>query len=158
MTGTQCACVRASKLTRGYFHLPQAQEVHRRIRAFVASCATPAVARSLRIIYGGSVKAKNCTSLIAQPDIDGVLHTGTASLIHLPLITLTSATISPPPTHQASWLVVPHCKPSSLTSSSVCQLALRCVCCLCLVGATTHLTVCVMLSAQSKRRRPGSRL
>lgn len=37
------------------------------------------VAKSIRIIYGGSVKPKNCEELIAQPDIDGFL-VGGASL------------------------------------------------------------------------------
>merc|ERR1712228_190170 len=34
------------------------------------------VANSIRIIYGGSVKPKNCEELIAQPDIDGFLIGG----------------------------------------------------------------------------------
>ena len=37
------------------------------------------VSNSIRIIYGGSVKPKNCEELIAQPDIDGFL-VGGASL------------------------------------------------------------------------------
>ena len=37
------------------------------------------MAGATRIIYGGSVKAKNCQELIAQPDLDGFL-VGGASL------------------------------------------------------------------------------
>jgi len=37
------------------------------------------VANAVRIIYGGSVKPKNCDGLIAKPDIDGFL-VGGASL------------------------------------------------------------------------------
>lgn len=57
----------------------QAQAVHKVIRGKVAQVAGPAVAAALRIIYGGSVKAKNCSSLISEADIDGFL-VGGASL------------------------------------------------------------------------------
>ncbi len=50
----------------------QAQEMHAQIRAFMGS-------DSLRILYGGSVKADNAAELFAMPDIDGAL-VGGASL------------------------------------------------------------------------------
>jgi len=57
----------------------QAQEAHFDIRKFLASAVSPAVAESTRIIYGGSVSAKSCKELAAQPDVDGFL-VGGASL------------------------------------------------------------------------------
>lgn len=53
----------------------QAQEVHAAIRAHVASYDED-VARGLRILYGGSVKADNAAELFAQQDIDGGLIGG----------------------------------------------------------------------------------
>ncbi len=41
----------------------QAQETHADIRAFLSKAVSPAVAESTRIIYGGSVNAKNCKEL-----------------------------------------------------------------------------------------------
>lgn len=57
----------------------QAQAVHGRIRALVSELAGPAAAAALRIQYGGSVKAANAASLMAEPDVDGAL-VGGASL------------------------------------------------------------------------------
>ncbi|CAM9801762.1 unnamed protein product [Ectocarpus sp. 6 AP-2014] len=57
----------------------QAQEVHSAIRAWVGEKVSPAVAESLRIIYGGSVKSSNAAELATCPDIDGFL-VGGASL------------------------------------------------------------------------------
>ena len=57
----------------------QAQEVHALIRASLVEHLGEGVASLLRIVYGGSVNAKNCADLIAQPDIDGFL-VGGASL------------------------------------------------------------------------------
>ena len=57
----------------------QAQEVHAAIRALLATLTSPAVVGSLRILYGGSVKADNIDALMAQPDLDGAL-VGGASL------------------------------------------------------------------------------
>lgn len=56
----------------------QAQAVHAFIRARIARRDAEAAA-TLRIIYGGSVKAGNADALFATPDIDGVL-VGGASL------------------------------------------------------------------------------
>ncbi|RPD65405.1 triose phosphate isomerase [Lentinus tigrinus ALCF2SS1-7] len=57
----------------------QAQETHADIRAYLAKAVSPAVAESTRIIYGGSVNAKNCKELGTQKDVDGFL-VGGASL------------------------------------------------------------------------------
>jgi triosephosphate isomerase len=56
----------------------QAQEVHRFLRARVAS-RFPDVAPALRILYGGSVKPDNVRALMAEEDVDGGL-VGGASL------------------------------------------------------------------------------
>jgi triosephosphate isomerase len=57
----------------------QAQEVHKSIRDWVAKNVNADVAKSLRILYGGSVTADNCKELAHQPDVDGFL-VGGASL------------------------------------------------------------------------------
>ena len=56
----------------------QAQEVHRFIRGRLA-VMDKSVADSVRILYGGSMKASSASELLAQPDIDGGL-VGGASL------------------------------------------------------------------------------
>lgn len=56
-----------------------AQEVCAAVRAELARLASPAIAESIRVLYGGSVNAKNIGELIAQPDVDGGL-VGGASL------------------------------------------------------------------------------
>ena len=56
----------------------QAQEVHGMIRAKVAALDA-IIGSSVRILYGGSVKASNARDLFAMPDIDGGL-VGGASL------------------------------------------------------------------------------
>ncbi len=57
----------------------QAQEVHAFIRKLLEKMHNKTVAESVRIQYGGSVKAENAKELIGQPDIDGAL-VGGASL------------------------------------------------------------------------------
>lgn len=57
----------------------QAESVHALVRTELATLASPAVADSVRILYGGSVKSANVDSLMAQPNIDGAL-VGGASL------------------------------------------------------------------------------
>ncbi|XP_076086358.1 triosephosphate isomerase-like [Mytilus galloprovincialis] len=57
----------------------QAQDVHQKLRAWVAKKVSEPVANSLRIVYGGSVSAGNCKELGGQADIDGSL-VGGASL------------------------------------------------------------------------------
>ncbi|AKE90037.1 MULTISPECIES: triose-phosphate isomerase [Rhodococcus] len=56
-----------------------AQEVCAAVRATLAELASPEVADAVRVLYGGSVNAKNVGELVAQPDIDGGL-VGGASL------------------------------------------------------------------------------
>lgn len=58
----------------------QAEETHSQIRAWIAANVSADVARDVRIIYGGSVKASNSKSLISCPNIDGFL-VGGASLL-----------------------------------------------------------------------------
>ncbi|RWA17351.1 triosephosphate isomerase [Mycolicibacterium brumae DSM 44177] len=53
-----------------------AQEVCAAIRAELANIATPQIAESVRVLYGGSMNAKNVGELIAQADIDGGLIGG----------------------------------------------------------------------------------
>jgi triosephosphate isomerase len=54
----------------------QAQDVHAVIRKRVDASHGDAVARAIRVLYGGSVKPDNASSLMAQPDIDGALVGG----------------------------------------------------------------------------------
>ncbi len=57
----------------------QAQEVHALIRGRIAE-KDATIAASLRVLYGGSVKAANAAELFAMPDVDGGLIGG-ASLM-----------------------------------------------------------------------------
>jgi len=54
----------------------QAQDTHYQVRRIVAECCGDAVAKGVRILYGGSVNAKNCKALGEMPDIDGFLVGG----------------------------------------------------------------------------------
>jgi len=56
----------------------QAQEVHASIRALLASLLGGPGAESIRIQYGGSMKASNAVELLSQPDVDGGLIGGAA--------------------------------------------------------------------------------
>ena len=58
----------------------QAEEVCKSIRDYIAELYTSAVAESVRIQYGGSVKANNAREILSEPNIDGAL-VGGASLI-----------------------------------------------------------------------------
>jgi triosephosphate isomerase len=53
----------------------QAQEVHALIRGRIAE-KDATIAASLRVLYGGSVKAANAAELFAMPDVDGGLIGG----------------------------------------------------------------------------------
>lgn len=57
----------------------QAQEVHHSLRKWLEAEVGADVASKLRILYGGSVNAKNCQDLAKRADIDGFL-VGGASL------------------------------------------------------------------------------
>jgi triosephosphate isomerase len=57
----------------------QAQEMHAFIRRVFTEGHTATAAKTLRILYGGSVKPENIAALMAQADIDGAL-VGGASL------------------------------------------------------------------------------
>ena len=56
----------------------QAEEVHNQLRQWLATNVSPEIAKTIRIIYGGSVNGKNCNSLIACPNVDGFLVGGAA--------------------------------------------------------------------------------
>jgi triosephosphate isomerase len=53
-----------------------AQEVCAAIRAWVSETHGADVAASVRVLYGGSVKAANAAGIMAQPDVDGALIGG----------------------------------------------------------------------------------
>jgi triosephosphate isomerase len=53
-----------------------AQATHADIRKCISDKVSPAVARAVRIQYGGSMKGANAKDLLAQPDIDGGLIGG----------------------------------------------------------------------------------
>ncbi|MET0454732.1 MAG: triose-phosphate isomerase [Mycobacterium sp.] len=56
-----------------------AQEVCAAIRTELAELASPGVADAVRVLYGGSVNAKNVGEIVGQADVDGAL-VGGASL------------------------------------------------------------------------------
>jgi triosephosphate isomerase len=56
-----------------------AQEVCAAIRTELGELATPAIADQVRVLYGGSVNAKNVGEIVGQTDVDGAL-VGGASL------------------------------------------------------------------------------
>ncbi len=58
----------------------QAQQMHAHIRSVMAKQYGEAVADSISILYGGSVKANNAKEIFGQPDVDGGL-VGGASLV-----------------------------------------------------------------------------
>jgi triosephosphate isomerase len=57
----------------------QAQEMHAHIRKAIEKVHGSAIADSVRILYGGSVKPDNISTLMSQRDVDGAL-VGGASL------------------------------------------------------------------------------
>ncbi|HNR92892.1 MAG TPA: triose-phosphate isomerase [Dokdonella sp.] len=67
----------------------QAQEVHAFLRGKI-SALDATIADSLRILYGGSVKAANAGELFARPDIDGGLIGG-ASLVAADFLAIVDA-------------------------------------------------------------------
>ena len=56
-----------------------AQEVCAAVRKELGSLASPKIADTVRVLYGGSVNAKNIGDIVAQEDVDGAL-VGGASL------------------------------------------------------------------------------
>jgi triosephosphate isomerase (TIM) len=68
----------------------QAEEVHSQIRMLLNDFFGKTVAESIRIQYGGSVKADNAAELMAQPNIDGAL-VGGASLKAVDFAAIVSA-------------------------------------------------------------------
>ena len=57
----------------------QAQEVHEKIRAWLADAFGADQAETVRLLYGGSVKPANALELLSEKDVDGAL-VGGASL------------------------------------------------------------------------------
>ncbi len=57
----------------------QAQEVHQFLRSMLEKIFGDSFSKTIRILYGGSVKPENISELMAMPDIDGAL-VGGASL------------------------------------------------------------------------------
>ena len=56
-----------------------AADAHRAIRGQVRAKFGKEAAEAIRILYGGSVKPDNTRTLMAQPEIDGVLVGGASS-------------------------------------------------------------------------------
>lgn len=56
----------------------QAQEMHATLREWLSARFPAFVPRTVRILYGGSVKGSNAAGLLGQPDIDGALVGGAA--------------------------------------------------------------------------------
>ena len=65
----------------------QAQEMHAFIRSELAKKYGAAVADSISILYGGSVKGNNAKEIFAEPDVDGGL-VGGASLVADEFVTI----------------------------------------------------------------------
>ncbi len=66
----------------------QAQDAHQVIRQTLAKLLSKDAAETIRILYGGSVKADNAKDLLSQPDIDGALVGGASLTVaqFLPII------------------------------------------------------------------------
>lgn len=56
----------------------QAQDTQAYVRTWLKDNVSEEVAKSTRIIYGGSVSDANCADLIKNPDVDGFLIGGAA--------------------------------------------------------------------------------
>jgi triosephosphate isomerase (TIM) len=65
----------------------QAAEVHGYLRGIISELASKEMAQTVRILYGGSVKADNAADLAQEPEIDGAL-VGGASLQAAGFITI----------------------------------------------------------------------
>ena len=76
-----------------------AAAVHRVLRATLADLYDPDAAASIRIQYGGSVKAKDAPGLFSEPEIDGGLIGG-ASLDPGQFIAIVSAAVEAARLHQ----------------------------------------------------------
>ena len=68
----------------------QAQEVHAHVREQLVGLFGRPVGESVRILYGGSVKADNAAELLGQADVDGAL-VGGASLKAQEFLTIIAA-------------------------------------------------------------------
>ena len=70
----------------------QAQEIHAKIRGWLEARYGRSTAESIRIQYGGSVKADNAKELMREPDVDGAL-VGGASLEPKTFISIIESTL-----------------------------------------------------------------
>jgi len=68
----------------------QAQEAHVWTREWLREHVSPAVADSIRVIYGGSVTPQTADELAAKPDVDGFL-VGGASLVAEKFVAIVNA-------------------------------------------------------------------
>jgi len=71
----------------------QVQAVHAFLRQELAKCSEN-VAKTVKILYGGSVKSANAKELMHLPDVDGAL-VGGASLVADEFVKIGLATVSP---------------------------------------------------------------
>eukprot|EP01156_Anaeramoeba_ignava_P006565 Anaeramoba_ignava/a348_577.p1 GENE.a348_577~~a348_577.p1 ORF type:complete len:262 (-),score=101.97 a348_577:751-1506(-) len=55
------------------------EQVHKDIREWISKNVSEEIAKQIRIVYGGSVNAKNCKDVLSGEDVDGAL-VGGASL------------------------------------------------------------------------------
>lgn len=68
----------------------QAQEMHEFLRKTIATACDAAIAASVPILYGGSVKPGNAREIFSKPDVDGGLIGG-ASLVAEDFIAIVNA-------------------------------------------------------------------
>jgi triosephosphate isomerase (TIM) len=73
----------------------QAAEVHGYLRGIVSELSSKETAQTTSILYGGSVKADNADSLLAEPEIDGALIGG-ASLKAAEFIAIVKKAVAAP--------------------------------------------------------------
>jgi len=71
----------------------QAQQTHYQVRTIIRDLAGDKVANGVRILYGGSVNAKNCGELGSMPDVDGFLVGGASCKPEFTTIIQTAQTL-----------------------------------------------------------------
>ena len=79
----------------------QAAEVHGYLRGIVSELSSKETASTVSILYGGSVKADNAESLLAEPEIDGAL-VGGASLKAAEFIAIVKKAAAAPAAREGS--------------------------------------------------------
>merc|ERR1712087_56362 len=71
----------------------QAQQTNYQVRTIIRDLCGDKVANAVRILYGGSVNAKNCEELGAMPDVDGFLVGGASCKDEFTTIIKTAQTL-----------------------------------------------------------------